>query len=126
LSLAIGDNSRNRAWLTRGGVATAPAPAASLFDGIYQTAMGTGSGSRSPLVVRTLNIKVVNGVGSGRISTRTAEDAGTFTFEISPSGKIVGTGEGYKVTASTKREPIEVQGDAGKDALSLLVAGARV
>jgi hypothetical protein len=125
LSLELGGG--NRAWLTRGDIATAPATAASPFDGNYQTAMKTGSGSRSPLIVRTINIKVINGVGSGRISTPTAEDAGTFAFEISPSGKIVGKGEGYKLTSSPPtREPIEIQGEAGKDALSLMVSGERV
>jgi hypothetical protein len=131
LSITLGgltSGAGNRAWLTRGGVATAASTAPSPFDGTYQAAMKTGTGSGSPLTVRTINVKVVNGAGSGTISTPVTEDAGTLTFEISPSGKIVGKGEiqQMKSTDNYRRGPIDVQGEADKDGLALRVGSERV
>jgi hypothetical protein len=75
---------------------------------------------------RVINVKVANGTGSGTIVYTARDIRASFAITISPTGKVTGKGETINSAGNPPRPNTNIEGDASKDELSLVIGDEHV
>ncbi len=126
----VNSNAGCRWQLTPVSAASAVPPPVTLYDGDYRGGLQLGallagnSYERVGEAIRTIEVRVVNGVATGTVRQERCSGIGTVTLTISPAGAVTGEMDAL-VTATCAPLRVQVEGRVNGDLLTAVATSGR-